>query len=148
MDFVTTLVYFLNIGLFSALVARFTGAVLSALVFCSLLYMGATPIETIGMMLTYLVFMRLTIYTQRNRVNFKKMQVFTGMKIVPAIALILIFLISLPVCRISCIFTCVHGRSIIKNAEPDASRKENELQGTYALHHSRFCINDIFYAPC
>ena len=41
LDFVTTLVYFLNIGLFSALVARFTGAVLSVLVFCSLLYMGA-----------------------------------------------------------------------------------------------------------
>ncbi len=96
LDFVTTLVYFLNIGLFSALVARFTGAVLSVLVFCSLLYMGATPIETIGMMLTYLVFMRLTIYTQRNRVNFKKMQVFTGMKIVPAIALILIFLFLYP----------------------------------------------------
>lgn len=96
LDFVTTLVYFLNIGLFSALVARFTGAVLSVLVFCSLLYMGATPMETIGMMLTYLVFMRLTVYTQKNRVNFKKMQVFTGMKIVPAVALILIFLFLYP----------------------------------------------------
>ncbi len=96
MDFVTTLVYFLNIGLFSAIVARFTGAVMSILVFCSLLYMGATPIETIGMMLTYLVFMRLTVYTQKNRVNFKKMQIFTGLKIVPAVALIIIALFLYP----------------------------------------------------
>lgn len=96
MDFVTTLVYFLNIGLFSAIVARFSGAIMAMLVFCSLLYMGATPMETIGMMLTYLVFIRLTIYTQKNRVNFKKMQVFTGKKIIPAIAIIIFALLFYP----------------------------------------------------
>lgn len=96
LDFVTTLVYFLNIGLFSAIVARFSGAIMAMLVFCSLLYMGATPIETIGMMLTYLVFIRLTIYTQKNRINFKKMQVFAGKKIIPAVAIIIVSLLFYP----------------------------------------------------
>ena len=96
MDFITTLAYFLNVGVFSAVISRFSGAPISILVCCAVLYVGATPLETIGIMLTYLVFMRLTIYTQKNRVNFKKMEVFPGWKIIPAIALILISLILYP----------------------------------------------------
>lgn len=96
MDFVTTLAYFLNAGVFSAVISRFSGAPISILACCAILYVGATPLETIGIMLTYLVFMRLTIYTQKNRVNFKKMEVFPGWKIIPAVALILISLILYP----------------------------------------------------
>ena len=96
LDFITTLAYFLNVGVFSAVISRFSGAPISILVCCAVLYVGATPLETIGIMLTYLVFMRLTIYTQKNRVNFKKMEVFPGWKIIPAIALILISLILYP----------------------------------------------------
>ena len=70
LDFITTLAYFLNVGVFSAVISRFSGAPISILVCCAVLYVGATPLETIGIMLTYLVFMRLTIYTQKNRVNF------------------------------------------------------------------------------
>ena len=77
LDFITTLAYFLNVGVFSAVISRFSGAPISILVCCAVLYVGATPLETIGIMLTYLVFMRLTIYTQKNRVNFKKMEVFS-----------------------------------------------------------------------
>lgn len=69
LDFITTLAYFLNVGVFSAVISRFSGAPISILVCCAVLYVGATPLETIGIMLTYLVFMRLTIYTQKNRVN-------------------------------------------------------------------------------
>ncbi len=130
MDFVTTLVYFLNIGLFSAIVARFSGAVMSILVFCSVVYMGATPLETIGMMLTYLVFMRLTIYTQKNRVNFKKMEVFTGLKIVPAIALIIIALFLYPFAGLA-IFLLVFMSEVLSKmrAELPAERRmsNNEL---------------------
>ncbi len=81
MDFITTLAYFLNVGVFSAVISRFSGAPISILVCCAVLYVGATPLETIGIMLTYLVFMRLTIYTQKNRVNFKRWKYFRDGKL-------------------------------------------------------------------
>lgn len=76
LNFVDAIVAFLNIGLFSSLISRFTGANTAILVFCSLLYLGCEPLETIGIMLTYLVFLRLTIYTQNQKLNFKKLKVF------------------------------------------------------------------------
>ena len=53
LDFITTLAYFLNVGVFSAVISRFSGAPISILVCCAVLYVGATPLETIGIMLTY-----------------------------------------------------------------------------------------------
>ena len=41
LNFVDAAVAFLNIGLFSTLISRFTGANMAMLVFCSLLYMGS-----------------------------------------------------------------------------------------------------------
>lgn len=89
LNFGDAVVAFLNIGLFSSLVSRFTGANTAILVFCSLLYLGCEPVETVGIMLTYLVFMRLTIYTQKKKLNFKHLQVFKGYKVfVPAFFII------------------------------------------------------------
>ena len=48
LNFVDAIVAFLNIGLFSSLISRFTGANTAILVFCSLLYLGCEPLETIG----------------------------------------------------------------------------------------------------
>lgn len=55
LDFATALISFLNIGLFSAIVSRFTGANIAMIVFCAILYVGGKPLETIGMMITYLL---------------------------------------------------------------------------------------------
>lgn len=92
MNFVDAIVAFLNIGLFSSLISRFTGANTAILVFCSLLYLGCEPLETIGIMLTYLVFLRLTIYTQNQKLNFKKLKVFRGFRVFFPILLIVISL--------------------------------------------------------
>lgn len=81
MDFVTTLAYFLNAGVFSAVISRFSGAPISILACCAILYVGATPLETIGIMLTYLVFMRLTIYTQKDRLINKRWKSFQDGKL-------------------------------------------------------------------
>lgn len=96
MNFGDALVAFLNIGLFSSLVSRFTGANTAILVFCSLLYLGSTPLETVGIMLTYLVFMRLTIYTQKKKLNFKRMHVFKGYRVILPIVLIIVSLFIYP----------------------------------------------------
>ena len=96
LNFVDAVVAFLNIGLFSTLVSRFTGANMAILVFCSLLYMGSEPLETVGIMLTYLVFMRLTIYTQKHKLNFKKLRVFSGFKVFFPVLLIVISLFIYP----------------------------------------------------
>ena len=96
MNFVDAVVAFLNIGIFSTLICRFTGANMAMLVFCALLYMGSEPMETVGIMLTYLVFMRLTIYTQKRKLNFKKLQVFKGMRVFIPVLLIVISLFLYP----------------------------------------------------
>gem|GEM_PF-3348116 len=96
MNFVDAIVAFLNIGLFSSLISRFTGANTAILVFCSLLYLGCEPLETIGIMLTYLVFLRLTIYTQNQKLNFKKLKVFRGFRVFFPILLIVISLFLYP----------------------------------------------------
>ncbi len=90
LDLISALISFLNVGFFSAIVSRFTGANISILIFCSLLYIGGKPLETMGIMLTYLVFMRLTMYTQGNPVNYKEFQIFRGWRIlIPAVLVIL-----------------------------------------------------------
>ena len=96
LNFVDAIVAFLNIGLFSSLISRFTGANTAILVFCSLLYLGCEPLETIGIMLTYLVFLRLTIYTQNQKLNFKKLKVFRGFRVFFPILLIVISLFLYP----------------------------------------------------
>lgn len=95
LNFVDAVVAFLNIGIFSTLICRFTGANMAMLVFCALLYMGSEPMETVGIMLTYLVFMRLTIYTQKRKLNFK-LQVFKGMRVFVPVLLIVISLFLYP----------------------------------------------------
>lgn len=96
LNFGDAIVAFLNIGLFSSLVSRFTGANTAILVFCSLLYLGCEPVETVGIMLTYLVFMRLTIYTQKKKLNFKHLQVFKGYKVFIPVFFILVSLFVYP----------------------------------------------------
>lgn len=96
MNFIDAAFAFFNIGIFSTLVCRFTGANMAMLVFCTLTYMGSLPAETVGIMLTYLIFMRLTIYTQKEKLNFKKLQVFKGMRIFLPVLLIVISLFIYP----------------------------------------------------
>lgn len=96
MNFIDAAVAFLNIGLFSTLVCRFTGANMAILVFAALIYLGCTPLEIMGVMFTYLIFMRLTIYTQKQKLNFKQLQVFKGMKVFIPVLLIVVSLFLYP----------------------------------------------------
>ncbi len=97
MDLITSIVYFLNIGFFSAIVARFTGANVTVLTLAGLLYVGGRPVETMGIMMTYLVFLRLTVYTQEGyRLNFKDFHYFHGWKLVIPSTLVVLGLLFYP----------------------------------------------------
>lgn len=96
MDFLFATLPYLNIGFFCALLARFTGANLSALVLCCFLYLGATPMQTIGMMLTFLAFMQLTIHTQGERLNFKTLRIFKGWRILIPVLFVAFTLVANP----------------------------------------------------
>lgn len=90
MDLISALITFLNVGFFSAIVARFTGANMTVLILCSLLYAGARPVEAAGIMMTYIVFMRLTMYTQDHPISFKTFRIFKGWRAaVPAVFILL-----------------------------------------------------------
>lgn len=96
MEFITAMMPLLNIGFFAAVVARFTGANLSALVLCSLLYLGATPVQTVGMMLTFMVFMKLTYHTQGTRLTWNKLRIFKGWRILIPVLFIAVIIVSNP----------------------------------------------------
>ncbi len=81
MDLIGAVISFLNVGFFSGIVSRFTGANMTVLILASLLYLGGRPVEIVGIMMTYLVFMRLTMYTQDHRINYKELKIFTGWKL-------------------------------------------------------------------
>lgn len=89
LDFISALIIFLNAGFLSAIVARFTGANMTILILCSLLYAGAAPLEAAGIMMTFIVFMRLTMYTQHHPVNYKEFQIFRGWRLAIPVVLIL-----------------------------------------------------------
>ena len=99
MDFLFATLPYLNIGFFCALLARFTGANLSALVLCCFLYLGATPMQTIGMMLTFLAFMQLTIHTQGERLSFKTLRIFKGWRILIPVLFVAFTLVANPFTR-------------------------------------------------
>lgn len=86
LNLLTSLLALFNIGFFGNLVARLTGANVSILLFCGLLFMGATPVQVAGIMVTYLVFIKLVVFTQGNRLSFKNFQIFRGWILWAAIA--------------------------------------------------------------
>lgn len=96
MEILNAIAPFMSIGLFSSIVSRFSGANLSILVFCSLIYAGTTPVETIGIMITYLIFTKLTLHTQKYPISLKRMKVFNGILILVPVFLMLFSLIIYP----------------------------------------------------
>ncbi|MGP1380845.1 MAG: hypothetical protein ACTTKR_00805 [Dialister pneumosintes] len=78
MDFLTSLFTLFNIGFLSHLVARLTGANASILIFCGLLIVGATPFQIAGIMVSYLVLIKLALFTQGRQLTFKNFQIFRG----------------------------------------------------------------------
>lgn len=163
LNFVDAIVAFLNIGLFSSLISRFTGANTAILVFCALLYLGCEPLETIGIMLTYLVFLRLTIYTQNQKLNFKKLKVFRGFRVFFPILLIVISLFLYPFAALA-IFLFLFMTEILakmKEEVPD-DRQMTTSQlipyiaiGSVLITVSMICVKFIplclllhFWRPC
>ena len=90
MDFLMAMLPYINIGFFGAIAARFTGVNLSVLVLCSVLYLGATPVQAVGMLLTFLSFMLLTRHTQNTRLTWKNLRIFHSWRIlIPVLFVVL-----------------------------------------------------------
>lgn len=96
LDLINSLIIFLNVGFFSTIVARFTGANMTMLILCALLYAGAAPLEAAGIMMTYIVFMRLTMYTQHYPVSYKNFHFFRGRRLAIPVVFILVGLFFYP----------------------------------------------------
>lgn len=114
LDFVSAIIAFLNIGVFSAIVSRFTGANTSILILCSLLYIGGRPLETAGIMMTYLTFMRLTTYTQNERLNFKQFRLFKGWRVAIPLVLIILCLLIYPFAALAIFLGCFISEMLIR----------------------------------
>lgn len=96
LGFWTSLAAFLNIGFFTALLSRLTGANTSILIFASLLYLGTAPLQTAGIMATYLIFIQLVKYTQGRHLSFKNFRIFNGWKLWAAMAVSFLLLFVYP----------------------------------------------------
>ena len=78
MELFNILLPFFLLGFAGAVVARFTGVAISLLLLPSILYLGATPVETVVFMLTFLVYNNFTLETQNVRLDFKELTFFNG----------------------------------------------------------------------
>lgn len=96
LDLISALITFLNVGFFSAIAARFSGANMTILILCALLYAGAAPLEAAGIMMTYIVFMRLTMYTQHYPIDYKNFHLFKGWKLAVPLVFVVVGLFFYP----------------------------------------------------
>jgi len=78
---------FFNAGLVGSIAARITGINMSMCVLMGILYMGATPVEAVVVMLTFNTYTYFTIYSQEHRISFKNFTFFPGIRIVIPILL-------------------------------------------------------------
>ncbi|MGE1062341.1 hypothetical protein NXG27_06895 [Megasphaera paucivorans] len=87
MDLLFAILPFFNAGLVGSITARITGINMSMCVLMVILYMGATPVEAIVVMLTFNTYTYFTIYSQEHRISFKNFTFFPGIRIVIPILL-------------------------------------------------------------
>lgn len=89
---------YLGAGLVVAILSRFTGVAMSFLLVPTLLYWGATPIEVVAFMLTFVVYNNFTLETQDMRLDMKNLSFFKGWRIVlPLIVALILAFIAPPV---------------------------------------------------
>ena len=70
METATIILPFVGAGLVGALFSRFTGMNLSMCMLCIFLYMGATPEQTLAVLLMFNAFTYFTTYSQTHPVQF------------------------------------------------------------------------------
>ncbi|WP_298703820.1 hypothetical protein [uncultured Veillonella sp.] len=89
---------YLGAGLVVAIVSRFTGVAMSFLLVPTLLYWGATPLEVVAFMLTFVVYNNFTLETQDMRLDMKNLSFFKGWRLVlPLIVSLILAFIAPPV---------------------------------------------------
>ena len=66
MDILWAILPFFNAGLVASIFSRFTGMNMSMCTLLTLLYMGATPVESVVAMLLFNAFTYFTIYSQQH----------------------------------------------------------------------------------
>lgn len=88
MDIIFGILPFFNAGLLTAAVARVTGANMSILLLPVLLYMGATPYESLVLLLMFGLYNFFTLYTEKTNLTIKNFSFFPGWYCLIPIALI------------------------------------------------------------
>lgn len=78
----TIILPFVGAGLVGALFSRFTGMNLSMCMLCIFLYMGATPEQTLAVLLMFNAFTYFTTYSQTHPVQFSTFTFFKGAKFI------------------------------------------------------------------
>ena len=91
MDILWAILPFFNAGLVASIFSRFTGMNMSMCTLLTLLYMGATPVESVVAMLLFNAFTYFTIYSQQHLMKPKDFYFFPGVKLAIPILLMIAF---------------------------------------------------------
>ena len=106
MEYITVLLPFLGAGFMSAVISRFTGVAISMLLVPTILYMGATPAETIAFMLTFVLYNNFTVETQDVRMSAKDLVFFPGWRLIIPVILSLVIGLVLPYVGVGIFIFC------------------------------------------
>lgn len=87
MDLLFELLPFFNAGLVASVVARASGINMSMCMLMIVLYMGATPVEAVIVLLTFNTYSYFTVFSQVHRIGFKDFTFFPGFKVLIPMAL-------------------------------------------------------------
>jgi len=98
LDILLATLPYLGAGFVVSIVSRFTGVAMSFLLVPTLLYWGATPIETVAFMLTFVVYNNFTLETQDMRLDMKNLSFFKGWRLaLPLVVSLILAFIAPPV---------------------------------------------------
>lgn len=142
MEFVTALAPFLVMGFFAALLSRFTGLSSTMMLTPAVLYMGATPVETVSFMLTFILYNNFTMETQDLRLSLKEFTFFPGWRIAIPVVLTVAASVVVPFLALAFFITCFileMGAAIYKRMKPQDQPPVREIVSN-ALLSALFCV--------
>ncbi|MBS4914180.1 MAG: hypothetical protein KHZ77_08535 [Veillonella sp.] len=149
MDILLASLPYFGLGFIVAVLARFTGVAMSFLLVPTLLYWGATPLEVVAFMLTFVVYNNFTLETQDMRLEMKNLAFFRGWRIALPLVVALILAFVAPPLSVAFFIICFImelGANVYRKIEPRHRPTMGQL-GLITIISLLWCVVGVAILP-
>ena len=149
MDILLASLPYFGLGFIVAVLARFTGVAMSFLLVPTLLYWGATPLEVVAFMLTFVVYNNFTLETQDMRLEMKNLAFFRGWRIaLPLVVALILAFVAPPLSVAFFIICCIMelGANVYRKIEPRHRPTMGQL-GLITIISLLWCVVGVAILP-